>query len=136
MINGLQVVQDLALFLNEKQPVRVFKFEKSANHKGEYIVVNHLPFTYGKAVNDANILNVNIHVPILSSGNADIPKLTEIFSEISSLIPEETEQEDVSGVMINGSYYAISSSSQPMEDTDNTYFINVKVKVIINQLKL
>lgn len=135
-MDGLQVVQDLALFLLDKQEVQVFKFEKPVNFSGEYIVVNHLPFIYGNVVNDSNVLNVNIHVPKLSSGNADVARLTELCNEIYSLIPFNVEQEEEIGVEINSSYYVITSTSNPMEDTDDTYFINLKVKVIFNQLTL
>ena len=135
-MNGLQAVQDLALFLNKEQDTKVFKFEKEANFSGEYIVVNHLPFIYNKAVNDSNVLNVNIHVPALASGNADILRLTEIYTDICNLIPFDMVQEEVVGVLIDGSYYSIISTSQPMEDVDGTYFLNIKVKIITNQIKL
>ena len=135
-MDGLQAVQDLALFLHGKQKVKVFKFKKTTDYSQEYIVVNHMPFIYGKTMNDSNILNVNIHVPKQSSGNANIPRLTEIYSDISSIIPYETEQDDDAGILINGSYYSILSVSQPMEDVDNTYFLNIKIKLVINQIKL
>ena len=135
-MNGLQAVQDLALFLHKKQKIKVFKFEKMVDFSGEYIVVNHLPFVFGKEVNDSNILNLNIHVPTLVSGNADIIRLTEIFEKICNLIPFSIEQEDEMGVLINGAYYSIESVSQPMEDIDSTYFLNIKVKIITNQIKL
>lgn len=134
MLNGLKAVQDLALLLTKKQRIKVFKFEKFVNFSGEYIVVNHLPFTYGKTVNASNVLNVNIHTPVLSSGNADLVRLNEILSSICNLIPFEAEQEEVTGLPIDGSYYSITSVSQPIEDRDNTYFLNVRVKVITNQL--
>lgn len=135
-MNGLKAVQDLALFLHNQQEVKVFKFEKTVDYVGEYIVVNHLPFVYNKDVNDSNVLNVNVHVPTLVSGNADIPRLTEIYSDVCELIPFDMEQEDTVGVFIGGSYYSIISTSQPMEDVDGTYFLNVKVKIVTNQIKL
>lgn len=135
-MNGLQAVQDLALFLHNQQKTKVFKFEKMVDYFGEYIVVNHLPFIYNKVVNDSNVLNVNIHVPALPSGNADILRLMEIYSSVSDFIPFDMEQEEVVGVQIKGSYYSIISTSQPMEDADGTYFLNVKVKVTTNQIKL
>ena len=135
-MDGLQAVQDLALFLHEEQRIKVFKFEKTVGLSGEYIVVNHLPFVFGKTVNDSNALNVNIHVPKLSSGNADILRLTEIYSDICGLLPFDMECEEVVGRLINGVYYCIASISQPIEDTDGTYFLNLKIKVITNQIKL
>lgn len=135
-MDGLQAVQDLALYLHKKQDVKVFKFEKIVNFSGEYIVVNHLPFIYNKGVNDSNVLNVNIHVPALTSGNADVIRLTEIYSKICKLIPFDYSEEEEMGLLINGSYYSIASASQPMEDVDGTYFLNVKIKLITNQIKL
>ena len=135
-MDGLQAVQDLALYLQKNQSVRVFKFEKTTNFSGEYIVVNHLPFVFGKVVNDANALNVNIHVPTQSSGSANIPRLTEIRSSICDLLPFDIECEDVVGTLINGSYYSISSISQPIEDIDSTYFLNLRIKIVTNQTKL
>ena len=135
-MNGLQAVEDLALYLHENQKVKVFKFEKSTGYKGNYIAVNHLPFTFGQVVNQSNVLNVNIHVPALASGGANIPKLTEILSTITELIPYERSQEEEAGLNLNGFYYSISSISQPIEDKDKTFFLNVRVKQIANQLKM
>lgn len=136
-MDGLQAVQDLALFFHKKiAKMKVFKFEKTADFNGEYIVVNHLPFVFDKAVNSANVLNVNIHAPKLPSGNADIPRLTEIYSEVCELLPFDMECDEVVGRLINGSYYSISSVSQPIEDIDSTYFLNLKIKLVTNQIKL
>lgn len=135
-MSGLEAVQNLALFLHNKQKIKVFKFEKMVNFSGEYIVVNHLPFIYNRTVNESNVLNVNIHVPALSSGNADIIRLNEIYLDICELIPYESEQEDMAGKYIKGAYHSITSVSQPMEDIDGTYFLNIKVKLTINDLKL
>jgi hypothetical protein len=135
-MNGLQAVQDLALYLNKKMSIKVFKFEKTVGFSGEYIVVNHLPFIYNKGVNDSNVLNVNLHVPALTSGNANVIRLTEIYSKLCELIPFDYSEEEEMGKLINGSYYSIISTSQPMEDVDSTYFLNVKIKLITNQIKL
>lgn len=131
-MDGLQAVEDLALFLNSKQNVRVFKFEKQVGFTGEYIVVNHLPFTFGRLVNDDNILNVNVHTPKLPSDNANIPRLTEIYRSICLLLPYDVEVEEEVGVEIKGNYYSVVSCSQPIEDKDDTYFLNIRVKIIAN----
>lgn len=136
-MNGLQAVEDLAVYLHKNLNTSVFKFEKTAKYQGsEYIVVNHLPFTFGKVVNSDNMLNVNIHATSNSSGNADILRLSEILTDVSSLIPFESGIEDNAGINIKGVYYSIISVSQPIEDTDKTYFLNLKVKVIINELNV
>ena len=135
-MNGLQAVEDMALYLHENQSVRVFKFEKTTGYRGEYIAVNHLPFTFGQAVNQNNSLNVNVHVPALSKGVADIPRLTELVSVVEDLIPYENAQEEDLGLNLHGCYYSISSISPPMEDKDGTYFVNIRVKLYTNQIKL
>lgn len=135
-MNGLQAVEDMALYLHENQSVRVFKFEKTTGYRGEYIAVNHLPFTFGQAVNENNALNVNLHVPSLSKGVANIPRLTNLLGIVTDLIPYESAQEEDLGLNLHGCYYSISSISQPMEDKDGTHFINIKVKSITNQIKL
>lgn len=135
-MNGLQIVESLAVYLNENQDVRVFKFNRIPTYSGEYIAVNHLPFTYGQVVSSDNVLNVNIHVPSRSSGNADTVRLGEIESSIKKLIPEDSGCEDETGLYLDGCYFSIASTSQPIEDTDGTYFLNLTVKVIINKLNL
>ena len=135
-MDGLQAVDCLAVYLHKNQKVRVFKYERTTGFKGEYIVVNHLPFTFGQLVNTQNVLNVNIHVPALSKGGADTRRLGEIYRIVSQLIPQDVNIEGQFGLELEGAYFSISSTSQPMQDNDNTYFLNVKVKTIINQLKM
>lgn len=132
-MNGLEAVEILSLYLHEKQDVKVFKFEKAIKHKGEYIAINHLPFTFGQLANQNNVLNVNIHVPALTSGGANIPRMTRILSVITGLIPYESEQEEKAGLNLQGSYFSILSVSQPMEDKDGTFFVNIRIKLITNQ---
>lgn len=135
-MNGLQAVDCLAVYLHKNQDVQVFKYEKTMGFQGEYIVVNHLPFTFGQLVNSNNVLNVNVHVPALSKGRANVMRMTEIYDNISQLIPNDVNTGSEYGLNLSGSYFSISSVSQPMPDKDNTYFLNIKVKTIINQLKM
>ena len=128
-MTGLKAVEDIALYLSRKMTVKVYKFEKTLSNKGAYIVVNHLPFTFGRQVHE-DVLNVNLHSPKLKTGGADVKSLARMLDDIDGLIPYEIDEEDDEMLEIDGAYYAITSVSQPMEDNDNTYFINIKVKVI------
>lgn len=134
-MNGIEAVTELALFLHNNLDIKVFKFEKSTGYIGEYIAVNHLPFKFGKVVNDDTVLNVNVHVPAMKSGGADTKRLSTLIQSVSTLIPTASDIEDDSYLNINNNYYAISTISQPIEDKDNTYFVNVKIVVIYNNLK-
>lgn len=135
-MNGLQAVDCLAVYLHENQEVQVFKYEKTMGFQGEYIVVNHLPFTFGQLVNSSNVLNVNIHVPALSTGRANTTRIAEIYEVVSELIPNDVNVDGELGLNLEGSYFSISSVSQPMQDKDNTYFLNVRIKLTTNQLKM
>lgn len=133
-MNGLKAVDCLAVYLHENQEVRVFKYEKEVGFKGEYIVVNHLPFTFGQLVNSDNVLNVNIHVPALSRGGANVKRMTQLLEVVSNLIPNDVWLEEQDALTLDGARFAISSVSQPMQDKDGTYFLNVRIKLTTNNL--
>lgn len=135
-MSGLEAVTDLAVYLAKGQTVKVFKHEKKTGFTGEYIVVNSLPFAFGKVVNDVNVLNVNIHVPDLSSGEVASKRLGEIYNTITTLIPTQNDNEDSGFLLLNGVYYAISSDSNPIRDTDGTHFINLIVDINFNDLNI
>lgn len=133
-MNGLEAVDCLAVYLHKNQKVQVFKYNKTVGFEGEYIVVNHLPFTFGQLVNSSNVLNVNIHVPALSNGGANIPRMMKVCEQLSKLIPTVSSTEGEFGLYLGGAYFAISSVSQPIQDKDNTYFLNMRIRLTINQL--
>ena len=129
-MNGLKAVTELAVYLSKNTTVQVFKHVKTTGFSGEFMVVNNLPFTRGKAVNDMNILNLNVHVPKTSSGTVNSKRLGELQTVIEGLIPWKSECEDTENdLVINGHYYTIEADSNPIEDADNTYFINLKINV-------
>lgn len=135
-MNGLDAVTDLAVHLSKATGIKVFKYKKKTGFTGEYIVVNSLPFSFGKVVNDVNVLNVNIHVPDSGSGEVASKRLDELYGEVSKLIPTQNDNEDTGELCLNGSYYSISSDSNPVGDTDGTHFINLKISVMFNDLKM
>ena len=143
MITGLQTTTSLYKFLVNKlaedadspllknRSVKVFKDDdKNADYSGIYIAVNALPFTYGPAVNSDNVMNLNIHVPNLTSGKADRALLTEFVDYLLTIFPLESFDEDSTQLMIDGVYYTIRAISKPMKDDDDTYFVNVKLKLL------
>lgn len=135
-MNGLKAVTDLAVYLSKAIAIKVFKHEKKTGFTGEYLVVNCLPFAFGKMVNDVNVLNLNIHVPDSKSGEVASKRLGEIYEDIAELIPTQNDNEDIDGLYLNGSYYSIYSDSNPIKDTDGTHFINLKINVTFNDLKM
>lgn len=107
------------------QYIRAYKYEKGEKETGEYIAVNHLPFTHTKDVEDG-VVNVNVHVPKLKSSEVPTLRLEKLCNEVIALFPKDT--------YINGSYYSFSTDSRPMLDNDDTYFVNLQIQVTYNNL--
>lgn len=103
-----------------------YKYERPQKQEGEYIVVNHLPFVRRRVVEEG-IVNVNIHVPVLSSNLPDIKRLATIVEAIVDLFPEETYLGDEA-------YYEFLSDSRPTPDEDRTYYVNLQIQVTFNNL--
>jgi len=101
------------------------QYEKDPNDTGEYIVVNHLPMVRHDVVSEATI-NVNVHVPALSTEKMPLRRLKELTSEIMSLFIGET--------FIDGCYYRAYSDGRPIEDNDNTWYVNIQLKTRFNNL--
>lgn len=131
-MNSMHAVTTLAVYLSKGVSEKVFKYEKTANYNGEYIVVNALPFVFGKVHEDNNKLNLNLHVPDKSDGQTDTKRLSDMLSEITSLIPYSSDEEDVEELYVQGMFFSISSDSNAIKDSDNTHFINLKIKVRTN----
>lgn len=111
------------------QGVEVFKDEdKPQTFKGSYIAINALPFVFGNAIAD-NTMNINVHCPNLTNGEADRVKLGKIVGYICSIIPTEGATDDSEELLLQGAVYTIRSQSRPISDTDNTHFVNLKTKI-------
>lgn len=109
------------------QYIRAYKYEKGTKETGEYIAVNHLPFTHGRANTVAQgVVNVNVHVPILKSGELPTKRLSEICTEVINLFPDDT--------FIDGAYYDFYADSRPTLDNDETYYVNLQIQVTYNNL--
>lgn len=134
-MNGLQAVTALAQYLSEnidfdEYKVRVFKCVKLTAYNGDYIVVNSLPFTTGYSAESA-VLNVNVHVQALTTGEVNTQRLEQLQALVETLIPSEMtrieSQEDT--LVLDGCEFLRYCDSNAMADNDKTFFINNKVKV-------
>lgn len=129
-MRGLKEVTSLAVFLHrseELKGIKVFKHEKKAGFSGEYIVVNHLPSGGSEAVSNMT-LNVNVHVADTETGEPDSSRFDEICSKVDEALPPDT--------FIDGEYYSIDGVPALLKDEDDTHFVNIKVNVIYNALKI
>lgn len=130
--NGLQSVEDLAVYIQKNVDVRVFKFKKDTSLKNEpYICLNNLSFSYGNWVNRYGIINVNVHYPNNTDGSPRTEEINRLVEDIYNLIPtKNSETEDDENILlIKGCFYEIESDSNCMEDTDDTHFVNIRVCV-------
>lgn len=134
MMTGEQAVTTLVVYLKRYTDIPVFKFDDNHGQSKLYISVHHQNWVYGKTVNDDNIVNINIHAPKLTTGGADRTTLMDMLREVQSIIPTDTNDEESETLYIDGAHYVITSISSPVEDrSDDTYFYNVRVKVIFHK---
>lgn len=129
-MRGLKEVTSLAVFLHrskELKGIKVFKYEKKSGFSGEYIIVNHIPSAGSEAVNNM-ILNVNVHVPDIETGEPDTSRFDDVCSKIEKALPPDT--------FIDGEYFSINGVPALLKDEDDTHFVNIKVNVIYNALKI
>lgn len=120
-------------FLNKNSTVigikegRIFKYERPKKlDKGDYIVVNHLPFTYRDTINEG-VVNVNVHTPCTASDEPNTRKLRTIANDLLDIFDNEQ--------YLDGAYFEFYSDSRPTSDDDGTYYINLKFNVTYNNLK-
>lgn len=105
---------------------KVFKYEKKETYKGaDYIVINHLPFIHRGEV-EQGVVNINIHAMKTKTNEPDTAKLVAYAKDIVGLFPKDT--------FINGAYYEYYADSRPTPDDDGTFYINVQLSVIYNDL--
>ena len=61
-MNGMQAVTNLSEYIAKNiVDIKVFKFEKPTNFERDYICLNYLNISYGRAVNTSCIVNINLH---------------------------------------------------------------------------
>lgn len=124
-INCAKIPKVTSTFVD--QYIRAYKYEKGEKEKGEYIAVNHLPFTHGQSRNiEEGTVNVNVHVPKLKSGEVPTKRLEEICQKVIELFPDD--------LYIEGAFYNFYCDSRPTLDNDDTYFVNLQIQVTYNNL--
>lgn len=131
---GDMAVTEVVRYLSESLDVRdeahiedipVYKYERPQKLTGEYIAVNHLPFVHRDVVGEG-VVNINIHVPKLKSNLPDTRRLAELASAVATLFPE--------GTYLDKAFYELLSDSRPTLDNDDTYYVNIQLNVIFNNL--
>ena len=109
------------------QYIRAYKYEKRADENGEYIAVNSLPFIHGSHNIETGIVNINVHVPQLESGGIPTQRLDVICDKVIALFPKDT--------IINGAYFNYFCDSRPTLDNDETYYVNLQIKVTYKDIQ-
>lgn len=131
-MNGMQAVTDLSKYISKNiDDIQVFKIEKPTNFEGNYICLNYLNISYGRAVNTSCIVNVNLHARDMTNSQPDTEKLQRMSERIFSLIPCRNidTEDDERELIIGGAWYNIESDSNCIKDNDGTHFINIRVQV-------
>lgn len=134
MVIGDEAVSAMYQFLDsQKQELdlgngkRIFKYVLPQNFAGgRYVVINFLPFVYDNPINEG-VINVNIHVPKLKNDEPD----TKVLYTIQRKLLERCR----CNVYLRGAEFEFYADSRPTKDNDDTYYINLKFKVIYNNLK-
>lgn len=128
----MQAVTDLSKYISKNiDDIQVFKIEKHTNFEGDYICLNYLNISYGRAVNTSCIVNVNLHARDMTNSQPDMEKLQRMSERIFSLIPCRNidTEDDERELIIGGAWYNIESDSNCIKDNDGTHFINIRVQV-------
>lgn len=124
---GSQAVQAVYDYLKENiSGVNIYKYKKGKSETGEYIAVNNLPFIFDDAIGKGEV-NINIHVPQLRTELPNIKRLDTLAIDVAALFSQT--------VYLSGAYFDLSTDSRPTEDTDSTYYVNIRLKVTFNNLK-
>ena len=128
-MTGSKAVTAVWKVLNEalgSETLRIFKSWKQEDWRGEYISLHSLPFVIDGPV-EKGIVNANIHVPKTATNEPDITRMDELVERVIELFPQYT--------LIDGAYYEYLCDSNPVADSDGTFYINTKINVRYNNLK-
>lgn len=131
-MKSFEAVTYLAKYLAKHVEVPVYIYKKDPTLKDKpYLCLNSLQFNYDKWISRNNIINVNVHYPSLSNGIPNTEELNGLVEDVTALIPMKnaTTEDDDKVLMIKEFMYEIETDSNCMEDTDNTFFVNIRVSV-------
>lgn len=106
--------------------IPVYFYEKEVGQKNEYIVVNHLPFVHRGEVEEG-IVNINVHSKKIKGDMPPAKRLASICSSIVALFKPR-------GIYLDKAYFEFYADSRPTPDSDGTYYVNLQVRVIYNDL--
>ncbi len=104
---------------------RAYKYEKPEQVTGEYIAVNHLPFVHRGDVGEGTV-NINVHVPETKTHEPDTKRLDKYTARIASMFPD--------GTYIAPAYYEFMTDSRPTPDSDKTFYVNIQLNIMFNNL--
>ena len=132
MKGSIEAVTLLSTYIAKNVDEPVYKYKKDAKLKNApYICLNSLNFSYDKWQCSNNTINVNVHYPSNSDGSPNVEELNKMVERVFSLIPQRnaTTEDDDKVLMIKGYLFEIDTDSNCIEDTDNTFFVNIRVSV-------
>lgn len=101
--------------------VGVFAYEKDKDFDGDYIVVNHLPFSTDHYDVQTATFNVNIHAKDRLKGGINVARLNDLTDKVKILFDED--------IFLEGYWFSITYVSMPYVDDDKTHFVNIKFNV-------
>ncbi|MDR2921598.1 MAG: hypothetical protein LBV72_19810 [Tannerella sp.] len=129
MNSVLNVLNDVEGLLSSAIPgVEIFIKSKDPGYTGEYILLDHQPFTFEDVVGNG-VVNVHVHVPDLSGGKQNRERLQDICDEVIGLFPDDT--------FLNGYYVDILSISDSTADEEaGTHFLTIELSITYNNLIL
>lgn len=134
-MTGLEAVTAVAVYLDQKKTDifgegggRIFKYEKKKGYEGDYIAVNNLPFPH-RHVSQTSTVNVNIHVPDLTTEEPNTKRLTEIARQVISLF------DYTDGINLSGAWFKFFSDSRPTPDRDGTSYVNIELDCTYEDFK-
>lgn len=129
---GDKAVELVVVYLNDNlecccdnKPLHAYKYEKPVGMKGEYICVNHLPFIHRDVVGEG-IVNINVHVPKTKTDLPDTKRLSVIVQDVVRLFGQR--------IYLEKAFFEFFSDSRPVADEDGTYYVNIQLNVIFNNL--
>lgn len=126
VLNVLYDVEDL--IASSLPGIEIFIKSKDSTYTGEYILLDHQPFTFEDVVGNG-VVNVQVHVPDLAGGKQNRERLQEICVDVIGLFPDDT--------FLNGYYVDVLSVSDSTADEEaGTHFLTIELSITYNNLNI
>lgn len=124
----LNVLNDVESVIASSMPdMQIFIKSKDSIFTGEYILLDHAPFTFEHVVANG-VVNVQVHVPDLVGGKQNRGRLQEICVDVIGLFPDDT--------FVNGYYAEVLSITDSTAGEDGTHFITIGLSITYNNLTI